>query len=407
VISTYRRVLGLPGALAFSMTGILARLSESMITLGLVVLISSRTGSYGLAGSVSAAYLLAYALAAVFLARLVDQLGQALVLGVGTGLSMAALAMVAVAVELDWRTPLPHLFAALSGGTVPAVGSAVRARWTNLVHDKELLQTAFAFEAVADEIVYLVGPSLVTLLATLVDPVAGVVTAIAVTCVGITAFVSQRSTEPPPSGRARRNTREPMGWVALAPVAVCSICLGFLFGGGEVATVAFAEELGHKTLSGFVLGTWSLGSLLAGLLSGLVTWRSAPAVRMRRAILMLALLLCPTPFIHSFPLMFGCMFLAGWAISPALIAAVSLTEQVVPPSRLNEGMAVLSTGLTAGLAPGAAAVGYVVDHHGASTSYWLPIGAGFVGAGVGYLTARWTSVSARQQESETVPVDHA
>ena len=48
---------------------------------------------------------------------------------------------------------------------------------------------------------------------------------------------------------------------------------------------------------------------------------------------------------------------------------MSLTEQVVPPARLTEGMAIMHTGIVAGVAPGATLGGLVVDHHGASAAY--------------------------------------
>lgn len=65
MLDTYRRVLSLPGALAFSLSGLLGRLPISMISLGIVLLVSERTGSYSLAGSVSAAYIVANATVAV------------------------------------------------------------------------------------------------------------------------------------------------------------------------------------------------------------------------------------------------------------------------------------------------------------------------------------------------------
>src|SRR4051794_32172187 len=76
MFSPYRRVLGMPGALAFSASGLVARLPISMVSLGIVLLVSTRTGSYSLAGSVSASYLIANALCAVLQARLVDRVGQ-------------------------------------------------------------------------------------------------------------------------------------------------------------------------------------------------------------------------------------------------------------------------------------------------------------------------------------------
>ena len=70
MFTTYRRVLALPGALVFSMSGLVARLPISMVSLGIVLLVSTRTGSYSLAGAVSASYLIASALFAVLQARL-------------------------------------------------------------------------------------------------------------------------------------------------------------------------------------------------------------------------------------------------------------------------------------------------------------------------------------------------
>ena len=49
VLASYRRVFSHPGARAFSLTGLVARLPISMMTLGIVLLVSARTGSYALA----------------------------------------------------------------------------------------------------------------------------------------------------------------------------------------------------------------------------------------------------------------------------------------------------------------------------------------------------------------------
>ena len=74
------------------------------------------------------------------------------------------------------------------------------------------------------------------------------------------------------------------------------------------------------------------------------------------------------------------LFLAGFAISPTLIASVAWIEEIVPADRITEGITVFTTGLGAGVAPGAALVGVVVDASGASASYWVPAVAGLLGA---------------------------
>src|SRR3712207_6637878 len=156
----------------------------AMIGLGIVLLVSDRTGSYSVAGAVSASYIAANAVLAVPLARMVDRLGQGRVLGLAASVSAVGLALLMLVVESGWETPWPHLFAALGGATMPNVGAAVRARWSHVVEERTLLDTAFAVEAVNDEVVFIVGPTVTTLLASAVHPLAGLVTAASASVLG-------------------------------------------------------------------------------------------------------------------------------------------------------------------------------------------------------------------------------
>ena len=386
MLTTYRRVLALPGALVFSMSGLVARLPISMISLGIVLLVSSRTGSYSLAGSVSASFLVAGAAFAVPQARLIDRLGQRRVLPVAAAAFAVALVALMAAVEGDAPSPWPHLCAAVSGAAMPQVGSSIRARWTALVADKQELRTAFAFEAVVDETVFIVGPALVTVLATAVHPLAGLATAVLATLSGTTVLVLQRRTEPAVRTRST-GAAGVMPWRVLAPLAVCAFAMGVLLGGAEVATVAFADEQGATAVSGLLLAVWALGSLLAGVATGAVTMAASNATRFRWGMLALGLLMVPLPFCSGFVPVGVFLFLSGFAVSPTLIASFAWIEEIVPPGRITEGITLFTTGLAAGLAPGAALVGVVVDAAGASTSYWVTAVAGLVGAGVAFVTA--------------------
>lgn len=386
MITTYRRVLGLPGAFAFSASGLVARLPISMVSLGIVLLVSTRTGSYTLAGAVSASYLIANAAFAILQARLVDRLGQSRVLPWTIGVFGIGLALMMLAVEADRGTPWPHLFAAISGAAQPQIGSCVRARWSRLVPDRSQLQTAFAFEAVVDEAVFMIGPTLVTLLATTVHPLAGLGAALVAGVGGTAALVMQRRTEPPPVLAGPVRDVGPMGWAVLGPLTACAFALGILFGGAEVATVAFSEELGAKSVSGVLLAIWALGSLLSGLATGALELKAPNATRFRWGLLTLALLMTPLPFVEGFLLLGVMLFLAGFAISPTLIASVAWIEETVPAGRITEGITVVTTGLAAGVAPGAAVVGVVIDRAGASAAYWVPAVAGLVGAAIAFAT---------------------
>jgi MFS family permease len=377
MLTTYRRILARPGTALFSATGLVARLPISMVGLGIVLLVEDASGSYGVAGAVSAAHLLANAVFAVFQGKLLDRLGQSRVLPVVITVWGVALSLLMWSVESDWPIGLTYLFAAVAGAALPSVGSCVRARWSHATRDPDELQTAFALEAVADETVFMTGPILVTLLATAVHPVAGLTTALAAGVLGTYAFAAQRATEPPthrPS--AVRSERPRLPWAVLVPLVVVSTMLGSLFGAAEVATVAFAEEQDAKAYAGPLLALWAAGSLIAGVLSGAVTWRRGPEYRLRWGALAMTLAMVPLTFIDSMLVMAAVLFVAGFAIAPTLIATMSLCERVVPAARLTEGMALLQTGLVAGVAPGAALAGVLIDHHGSSAAYLVPVGGG-------------------------------
>lgn len=381
MLTSYRRILGVPGTALFSATGLVARLPISMVSLGIVLLVSAATGSYGLAGSVSAAYLLANGGFAILQGRLLDRLGQARVLTAVAIAFGAALGLLMWSVQAGWPMLVSYLLAAASGATLPAVGSCVRARWTHVLHSAEQRQTAFALEAVADETVFMLGPILVTVLATTWHPVAGLAAALVACVAGTLAFAAQRRTEPPAHPRsATTDPRPGMPWATVVPLALVSTALGTLFGAAEVTAVAFSEEQGSKAYAGPLLALWALGSLIAGVITGAVHWRRGPDHRLRWGAFAMMTAMLPLALIDSVPVMGAVLFVAGFAIAPTLIATMSLTEKAVPPARLTEGMSIMQTGIVAGVAPGATFAGLVVDAAGASPAFLVAAGAGAVAA---------------------------
>lgn len=380
MLDSYRRVLARPGAFAFSSAALVARLPISMVGLGIVLLVEERTGSYGLAGTVAAVFVLAEAAFAVLHGRWVDHFGQARVLPLAISVFGAGLALMMLAVEQDWARPWTYVFAAVAGASLPQVGASVRTRWSHLLDEPADKQTAFALEAVLDEVVFVVGPVVVTLLATGWHPVAGLSFAVATGVLGTFALAVQRRTEPPAGRASPAAERSPMPWRLVLPLALVCLTLGALFGAAEVTTVAFAEEQGARWVAGWLLAAWSFGSLVAGLVTGAVVWRSGPDVRLRWGSAAMALAMAPLAFVSSIPLMAVVLLVGGLAIAPTMISAMTMVEQGVAPGRLTEGMAILHTGIVAGVAPGASIAGFVVDHHGASAAYAVALAGGILGA---------------------------
>ena len=376
MLESYRRVFAHPGSAAFSATGLVARLPMSMMTLGIVILVSELTDSYGLAGQVSAAFVIGNAAIAILQGRLADRFGQAPVLLIDAVLFALATGMLVTAATEDWSSPLPHLFAALAGAAMPQVGSMVRGRWAHVVNDDQERHTAFAVEAVVDEVVFVAGPGLVTFLSTIYAPQTGLLVALTLGTVGTVGLALQRRTAPPAHPVHKESKADPFPWAQIIPIGIAAVGLGALFGALEVGTVAVAEDAGHKAASGALLAVFSAGSLVAGVVAGAITWRSGPLRRFQAGIGLLAVGLLVLPFLGNLYLLGAVLFVVGSALAPTLIAIVSLLESSTPRSRLTEAMAVFQTGISAGLAPGAFLTGLVADHSHGPTTYWVGVAAG-------------------------------
>jgi len=376
-LRAYARVLADPRARAFSAAGLVARMPLSMTGLGIVLLVSSSTGSFGRAGLITAVGTLTGAAAAPAWGRLIDRWGQARVLVVAALTNAVSLTLLTLSVELGWPLAITLAAAVGVGLGFSSAGSYVRARWTARLGGTPLLDTAYALEAVLDEVVFIIGPVLITFLATAVSPVVGLGTCVVLGLAGALALAAMRDTAPSPiphPAGAGRRVRIPVA--ALAPVVLAAVALGAVFGGMEVVVVAFADAAGVLAFAGFILMAWAAGSLLAGVITGAVRWRHSPAARFRVAAVLLACSLVPLPFLDSPALMAAVLVLSGFAIAPTLIASVAVTQAAVPDSRLTEALNCNTTGLAVGLAAGAAASGALIDTAGPTAGFWGIVAAG-------------------------------
>lgn len=383
MLGPYRDVLSRPGALAFSAAGVIARLPMSMVGIGIVLMIEALYGSYGLAGSVSAAYVLAQAVCSPQLARLVDLHGQARVMRPAVAVSASALVALVVCALVEAPVWSLYATAVVVGATVGSFGALVRARWSHVLDDPRALHTAYSLESALDELVFVVGPILATTLATAVAPAAGLVVPVVGMVAGGLWFLGQRATMPPPHPREqpatpggapvrRRSVMRSWGMVVLAVVFVA---MGAIFGATDVSTVAFAEESGRPGLAGVVLAVFACGSMISGLLYGARHW-STPLWR-RFAVGMVALALGASLFVlvTSMAALAVVMFLAGFAIAPTLINGNALVQDLVPRERLTEGLTWVGTSLGVGVSVGSWIAGLLIDRQGSHGGYLVVVGA--------------------------------
>jgi MFS family permease len=397
VLTPYLDLFAVPGTRAFSLTGLVARVPMATVGLGSVLLVQGETGSYALAGAVAGTLSLSFAVGSPQWARAMDRVGQSRVLR-GTALLYLVFGLAFVSVVLAGA---PHwtwfALAALSGASGANVGSVVRSRWANALPDPGQRQTAFAFESVADEVVFVLAPPLVTFLAALIAPPVGFLTGLLLGVAGGLALSRLDETAPPVTARVagEPRTRVRVLTPGLIGIAVTYLAVGTVFGAMDVVVVGFAQAEGRAAAAGVALSAYAGGSLVAGLVYGIVRIPGTLVGRFVGTALLFAVAAQSLHLVGSLPALVAIAFLAGLTIAPVLVAGMSLVEARVPRAGLTEGLTWTSTGLTVGVTAGSALAGTAVDEWGAEAAFAVPaLGAAVAGvlAVAAWLVLRRTGV---------------
>lgn len=322
------------------------------MSLAFVMHIEHVHGSYAIAGIALAAETIGAAISGPVLSRKIGAWGVKLV--ILTAATLSGLAMVALAV-FDSAPLVMIVLAALVGLTSPPIQAAVRTIYPTLVPRKQLT-TLFSMDASAQEIIWVVGPLLATILAAQISTSFAILVMAALQVFGAIMFLSNpeiRKIVIPASTRK-------MGGVLKSKIVVVNIILGMLligsFSGVEVGSVAILD---NKALAGAVIAALSLGSLIGGVFLG-------PRARTRWALskyLVIILIGYGLVFINpTDPLWMGiCFFIAGIGIAPALGVLGAIVATSLKMSDTAEAYGWIATGQLMGFAAGAALAGIAIE----------------------------------------------
>ncbi len=376
----YREILSLPGALRFCAAGLLARAGGAMMGIGIVLMVSALYDSYAMAGALAAANGLAWAIGTAWLSALVDRHGQRRIMWPAAIIcSVALVVVVGLAVA---RMPVWTLFApvALSGFFGGSPGALVRARWNFVTTSAEQVHTAFSLESALDELTFMIGPVVATLLSTGIHPAAALMAPAVIGLVGAQWFYAQRDTEPPPTpAHSDSDGRRIRGQMILtfpgvAAVVAANVLIGATFGSIDVSVVASATAWGVRSEAGYVLAAFSFASALAGLAYGARSWSTSLVGRFVFGLFALAVAAWGLVLADGILLLAGAGMLFGLSVAPTLINGNSLIDQLVPRARLTEGLAWMGTGIGVGVSIGSSVSGQVIDRAGFHAGFWTVIG---------------------------------
>ena len=366
-VRRYADVLRTPHVTPLLLASMLARLPYGVFALAAILYLAEARGSYAVAGLVDGAFGLGAAAGAPWQSRLIDRLGQRRVLVVAGVVDVIATGLLITLTESGAPTVALVVCGLIGGVAVPNVGGALRAMWSGLLRGREsLLPTAFAVDSVALETLFTAGPLLAAGIIAVGSPVAALVVSAGCSLTGTLAFIAQRPSrawrpDPDAGVRGRMGALSSSG---VRTLAFAALPVGFCFGAVEIALPGFAESHGQRELAGVLLATWSVGSLLGGLVYGAITWRRPLGSVYVWLSALLPLGFLPALLAPSIPAMAILITSAGLLIAPQAAACNQLIGSVAPAGAITEAYAWPVTATLIGFAPGTAIGGALVEHAG-------------------------------------------
>ncbi|WP_208719764.1 MFS transporter [Amycolatopsis circi] len=358
---SYWAALRQPQAVRSFLPSILGRSSLAMSGLALVLLLESSSGSFAAAGAVTAVLGIANVVATPWRARAIDRFGQTAVLAALGAVHTMVLAVFAA----NPGAPLPFLLClgAVAGLSVPPFGSTMRVVWSAVLASGPLRTRGLSLDAVAEELIFAVGPLATAVLAALADPMLALYVSAGSVAAGTGLFVLSPLSRQQRGHRAKTtaNTPKPLRSPGFLPVVVAIMAPGIILGAVEIEAPAIGTAEGSTVLPGIVLALFAGASALGGLLYGRLNLRTS----VERQLLVLGAALigvsATAGLIGSTPVLIVGIGVAGGFIAPLLIVGYLAADARTDPSVRTEASSWINTAVNLGAAAGSGLLGAATE----------------------------------------------
>jgi len=395
-LDPYRPVLSVPAIRQALLLGILVRIpifaGGVLLTLHVVQTLHR---DYGAAGLVSAAATICIAVSGPWRGRLLDTMGLRRV--VLPSLIVTAVCW-SIAPFVDYLPLL--LLAALAGLFIVPTFSIIRQAVMAAVPESDR-RTALSLDSVAVEVSFMVGP-LVGVWAATIWPTAWVLFSIEMLGVlaGFGLWLANpvmRADHGDDNGEERLPRRT---WFRPQFLAMCAAAAAttIVLSGCDIAFVAALRGFDKVSLIGPVLSIWGLGSVIGGLVYGMLH-RSISAFLLLGG---LSVATIPVVLAPSVWPLAALGFLAGLLCAPTITATVDQLSRVVPDAARGEAIGWHGSAMTAGSALGAPVAGVAIDHWGWAGGF---VSVSLVGLAVAVVGAGASRTYRRSRERATTRQD--
>lgn len=375
--TSLRALLSTPGILRMVLSQLFARFPFGMLSIAFIIHIQAVTGSYAIAGIALGAETIGASISGPILSRLMGRFGIRRVIAVATLGTSGSLLGMALATDPFWLVVLGFLV----GLSSPPVQPAVRTIYPTIT-PKRLLDRLYSLDATAQEILWVLGPVLATLIAANVGNIPMMYTVIAIQLLGSSLFLSNHEVGTMKLTLAKSRVGGILKNPTVSTVTILGLLLVGSFAGIEVGAVAIFE----KTTAGLLLAIFSLGSLVGGFTLG------ARAKTRWSLVQYLVIVLIGYGMVFIAPKeawwMAIALFVAGLGVAPALGYLSLAIAKATTGGDTVEAYGWTTTGQLVGFSAGSALAGIAVDTVSSIAALLVSMVFGFATLIAAFITAK-------------------
>ena len=366
---TYIDLFRTHGVAAVVFSQLLARFAFGMQTITFAIHLQNKYQNYTVAGLAIGASTVGGAIAGPVLGRWMAVVGIKPVVVVTSFLAAICFLLVGFAPISE---PLVIGIALVLGMVLPPIQPAARTVYPTLVTSEAQRNTLYSVDAILQEVIWILGPVLATVLIATTNTLVPIVAMAAVQLIGGLWFGLLKQVREAPIPRSKKR----LGSVLRSRLVRVLIIINLLFVGsfsaleiGAVAAVGQAE-------AGFVIAMLSIGSVVGGLAFGHRA-RSPLALSKQLAVVLIGDLLIF--FNATDPIWLSiCLFISGIGVATAFATMGAVIGKSVKLDESTEVYGWIGSGQNIGYGAGAAAAGLVVDRLNSTTSFGVAAGLDLV-----------------------------
>jgi predicted MFS family arabinose efflux permease len=381
-----------PGYVKFLSAATLARVSDEMFGVGVVLLVLDRTDSPGLAGATVAAITLPSLISGPLLGAWLDLTGRRRTLMVIDQIVIATVLVALVLLIGHAPTSLIPLVVIPAGITYPLSFGGFTSMIPTLVPG-ELLPPANALETTSFNAALVVGPALAGTLSAVAGPETPLLVEAVLALAALALIVRIPGLDSPPERADERTlwgiALDGLRQIVLVPqLRGVTAAAAFGMAGLGLLTVAFplfaVDHLGvERSASGYMWAAFAVGSTLGALSLVRIQRRFPPERIVVCGYATFGVLMLTWPLADSLLVFLGLVALASLVDGPALASQFAVRQQHVPPSLYGQ-VFTSAVGLKVGsFALGAALAGAVVTGLGSAEALVMAASLQIVAAAVG------------------------